>query len=574
LRAPALTARDAGKSESARAKKMAGADRIPDDEWRLDEEPLEHVEPVPASAAPTEKLAFNLSQVRLTRAVYVVTAEHLGWYIVAAYALITRTLALGARPLDPAQSTDALAALLIGQHGRAAFALSDTSWVTILQGWIFAAIGASDATSRIVVTLCGLLLIATGFALRPVLGRAGGLAFAALIAISPSAAYFSLAGSTVIASTALMMIAIAIAESMRRRPSVLRAAGLAVAIALWLTADPISYVTASAIVVSLILVGVANLVRTNHRRLRLRVWWVRRRALVIVCTVVAIGLWLVLTTAFFHRPLVPSVQYYFHAAFVPPQIAVHSAIHRIIPILLFYEFIVVALAIIGVFAVVSRGIVNRFAAWSVVWAIVSVAAFASVGANHVDAVVAIVLPLALVAAYAVDWMHGSERWNSIRYALVAVVALTLWVQIITNFVHPAPDTSEASWRRHVLLFWSEPATSIRTVKECERVRNTVSRDARAFIPDDAPQVQWYLRDFTQAASREEANIVVTVGKAESGAVEGNPDPSEFGFEEWWTPDLRKLTTFHAIRYFLTQRAWGDVEIRELGIAIRPQKPNP
>ena len=55
---------------------------------------------------------------------------------------------------------------LIAQHGRLAFALSDASWVTIIQGWIFAAIGATDATSRIVVTLCGLLLIAIGFALR------------------------------------------------------------------------------------------------------------------------------------------------------------------------------------------------------------------------------------------------------------------------------------------------------------------------------------------------------------------------------------------------------------------------
>ena len=553
---------------------MTGADRIPDDEWRLDEEPLERVEPERPSTAPTEKLAFNLSQVRLTRAVYVVTAEHLGWYIVAGYALITRTIALGARPLNATQATDAIAASLVAQHGRAAFALSDTSWVTILQGWIFAAIGASDATSRIVVTLCGLLLIATGFALRPMLGRAGALAFAALIAISPSVAYFSLGGSTVIASLAFMMIAIAIAESMRRRPSVLRAAGLGVAIALWLAADPIGYVTASAMVVSLILVGLVDLVRLDHRRLRLRVWWVRRRVLVIVCAVVAIGLWIPLTTAFFHRPLVSSVVYYFHTAFVPPSIAVHSAIRGIVPILLFYEFPVVALAIIGVFAVVSLRIVNRFAAWSVVWAIVSIATFASVSANHADAVVAIILPLALVAAYAVDWMHGSERWNSIGFALAAAVALTLYIQIATNFVYPAPDTSEAAWRRHALLFWSEPATSIRTVRECDRVRNAVAPGAHAFIPDDALQLQWYLRDFTQAASPEDANIVVTIGKTESGAVAGNPDPSEFGFEEWWTPDFGKLTTFRAIRYFLTQRAWSDVEIRELEIAIHPQKPNP
>ena len=80
-------------------------------------------------------------------------------------------------------------------------------------------------------------------------------------------------------------------------------------------------------------------------------------------------------------------------------------------------------------------------------------------------------------------------------------------------------------------------------------------------------MQWYLRDFTQAASPEDANIVVKIGKTESGAVAGNPDPSEFGFEEWWTPDFSKLTTFRAVRYFLTQRVWSDVEIRELQIAI-------
>ena len=553
---------------------MAGAEIIPDDEWRLDYESRERAELTPRPAPPTIELATDLSHQRLTRAIYVVTAEHLGWYVVAAYALITRIVALGARPLDAAQGTDALTALLIARHGRQAFALSDTSWVTILQGWIFAAIGASDATSRIVVTLCGLLLIATGFALRPVLGRAGASAFSALIAISPSVAYFSLGGSTVIASTAFMMIAIAIAESMRRRPSVLRAAGLGLAIALWLTADPIGYVTASAMIGSLILVGIVDIARTDHRRLRLRVWWDRRRLLVIVCAAFAIGLWIVLTTAFFHRPLAASVEYYFHAAFLAPSIAFDHAIHRIVPILLFYEFIVVALAIVGIFAVVSRGVRHRFAAWSVVWAIVSLATFASVSANHTDAVVAIVVPLALVAACAVDWMHGSERWNSIRYVIAAAVALTLYVQIATNFVYPAPDTSEASWRRHALLFWSEPATSIRTVKECERVRNTVSPGASAFIPEDAPQVQWYLRDFTQTGSPEDANIVVTIGKTESGAVAGNPDASDFGFEEWWTPDFGKLTTVRALRYFLTQRAWSDVEIRELEIAIRAKEPNP
>jgi len=360
---------------------------------------------------------------------------------------------------------------------------------------------------------------------------------------------------------------------MRRRPNLVRAAGLGVAIALWMTADPIGYVTASAIVVSLILVGVVEAVRIDHRRLRMRVWWDRRRVLVIVCALVAIGLWFVLTTAAFHRPLVASVEYELHAAFAPPTIAFQHAIHRIVPILGFYEFFTVALAIVGAFAIVSRRVGDRFAAWSVVWAIVSITMFSSVSANQPDAVVAIILPLALVAACAIDWMHRLERWNSIRYAIAAALALTLYVQITTNFIYPAPDTSEASWRRHALLFWSVPATSIRTVKECARARNAAPTGAKAFIPDDAPQVQWYLRDFTQTDSPDDANIVVTIGNTESGAVPGNPAP-QFGFEEWWNPDFTKLTTLSAIRYLLTQHAWSDVEIRDLEITVKPTAPAP
>jgi predicted membrane-bound mannosyltransferase len=270
---------------------MAGADRIPDDQWRLDDKSIERAEHEPRLAPPTTETAVNLSHERLTRAVYVVTAEHLGWYLIALYALVTRAIALGARPLDATQARDALAALASGAGLHA-------SWVAILQAWIFAAAGATDATSRIVVMLCGLLMVASGFAMRPFIGRAGALAFAALIAISPSVTYFSRGGSTAIASLTFMMIAIAIAQSMRRQPGVIRAAGLGVAIALWLSADPIGYATAAAMIVSLIVVGLGDAVRIDHRRLRLRVWWERRRALVIVCALVAAGLWVFLTTAF------------------------------------------------------------------------------------------------------------------------------------------------------------------------------------------------------------------------------------------------------------------------------------
>ena len=548
---------------------MATADKIPDDEWRLDGG---SDEPEPQPAAPPTVAATNLSAERLARAVYVVTVEHLAWYVVAGYAIVTRIVALGARPLDPAPARDALAAFYIAAHGRAAFALADASWVTILEGWIFGAARANDANARIVVTLCGLILVAAAFAMRPVLGRAGALALAAIVAISPSLTYFSRGGSTAIASVTFMIVAIAIAESMRRRPSIVRAAGLGAAIALWLTADPIGYVTAAAIVGSLLLVGAVDAIRLDHRRLRLRVWWDRRRVQVIVGAIVAIGLWIMLTTAFFHRPLVAAVEYYADAAFAPPAIAVHRATRTLVPILVFYEFIVVKLALFGIFAIVTRRVGDRFAAWALVWAIVSVAILASISANRSDAVVAIILPSAIVGAYAVDWMHRSERWGSIRYAIAGVIGLTLYVQLAVNFVYPAPDVSEAPWRRHALLFWSDPATSIQTVRECARARNAVpASGATAMVPDDAPQVQWYLRDYTPTASPDGASIVVTVGNTRSGSLAVNTDAPQFGFEESWTPNFHKLTAAAAISYLLTQRAWSEVEIRDLQIVVAPAR---
>ena len=542
---------------------MAGADRIPDDQWRLDDKSIECAEHEPRLAPPTTETAVNLSHERLTRAVYVVTAEHLGWYLIALYALVTRAIALGARPLDATQARDALAALASG-------AGLHPSWVAILQAWIFAAAGATDATSRIVVMLCGLLMVASGFAMRPFIGRAGALAFAALIAISPSVTYFSRGGSTAIASLTFMMIAIAIAQSMRRQPGAIRAAGLGVAIALWLSADPIGYATAAAMIVSLIVVGLGDAVRLDHRRLRFRIWWERRRALVIVCALVAAGLWVFLTTAFFTRSLATVLEYDLRAAFARPSIAFGRAVRRSIPILVAYEFLLTIFAIVGAFAIVSRRIGDRVAAWLVVWAIVSLLMLATVGANRSDAVIAILLPLTILGACGLDWMHQSERWNSIRYAVAAGVALTLYVQFAVNFVHPAPDTSEAPWRRHALLFWSDPTTSIQTVRECKRARNAVSpAGASAMIPDDneTPQVRWYLRDFALTDSPAAANIVVTIGKTQNGALAGNPDAPQIGFEEWWTPDFGTLTIAGAIRYLLTQRAWSDVEIRDLEIAI-------
>jgi uncharacterized protein (TIGR03663 family) len=537
------------------------------DQWHLGEEeaeePREELEPQPPpSRAPT---VSNLSRDRLTRPVYVVTAEHLGWSLVAAYALLTRLTALGARPLDPDEARRALAALAIAKHAAAPHG----SWITILQGWLFAELGAHDATARIVVALCGLLLIASAFAMRPYLGRAGALALAAILTLSPSVTYFLRTGSTMIASIAFMVIAIAIAESMRTRPRTLAAIGLGAAIGASVATDPIGYATSVSVAIALIFVAIYDALTIDHPRLRARIWWERRRALVIVAAIVAIAIWLPLTTAFFTRPLLEAIRSDLTAAFISPAVGLHHGMHTVIPILGFYEFSILILAIAGAATIMSSQARSIFAVWTMVWTIVSAALFISIGANHPSAVVGLLIPLTMLASFAIERMHHSLRWPSIRYALAGVAALTLHVQFLTNFAYPAPDTSEAPWNRHALLFWAEPATAIQVRKECARAENSVPiHGASVIVPDDAPQLAWCLRDLPRANSAASASLVVTVGPTRSGGVAGNPDAPQFGFEESWSPDFHRMTIVGALRYFLTMRAWSDVEIRDLEILIQ------
>lgn len=540
------------------------------DQWRLGAEPPADAR---ASAPAPETVALataSAAELRLARPVYVVTVEHLSWILVAAWTLMTRLSALGARPIDAQAARHAMLALAISRDGLAALPAHPgihATWIDLAQGWIFAAIGASDASSRIVVAVCGLILVSVAFAMRPYVGRAGALALGAFLALSPSVTYFSVGGSPVVASMAFMMVAITVAASMMGRPTTIRAIGLGCAIALWLSADPIGYSTALGAGWSLAIVGVINSFTIDHPQLRARVWWERRRALVLITAVVAIALWACLTTAFFNYPLTTVVVENVRSLFWREP---GLGIFVLAPIAIFYEFAIVIFACIGIFAAFRQH--TGFSRWLLVWSLLNTAEVV-LAANRPDCIVALLIAPPILAAIGIEAVFLSARWNSLRYPIAVLAALTLYIQIATNFVYAAPNTSEAAWDRHALLFWSEPVTSIQTVRECARAENAHAKErasttATAYIPADAPQVAWYLRRFAPAANPESASIVVTLGKTVAGSANGNPDSAEFGFEESWTPDFSKLTTLKAVRYFFTQRVWSDVAIRDLSIQVR------
>ena len=547
---------------------MATGEENPEHRWRLDVDAPGGVQAYTPRATFEESApSRDASHARLARAVYVVTVEHVCWAAIGAWALITRLVALGAAPMNPAGAVAALAEFAIAKGGRAALAATPghyASWPELLQGAVFAAVGAGDARARVVVAICGLIMVKLAFATRRCVGRAGALALGAMLAMSPTLTYYSRGGVTAVASMTFMLLAILVAESMRSRPGAVRCAALGAAIALWLSADPIGYPTAIAAVTSLVVVSLLNATIADHRRLRARVWWERRRAVVVVTAVVAIVGLFALTTMWFSYPVAEVIVANVRAAFWRTEAG--RGIFVLTPIVIAYEFGILVFACIGVVAAFRQR--TGFSRWLLVWSLVNTGEVLFT-ANRPDWVVALLIGFALVGAVGFEWMFHSTRWNLLRYPIAALAALTIWVQLTTSFVFSAPNTNEAAWDRHALLYWDTQTTSIRTRNEFRRaVAAVAGTGATVSIPDDAPQARWYLREFAAAESPATASIVVTLGSTQAGSAAGNTEAGSFGFEEWWRPDYRRLTIGSAIRYFFTQRAWSDVQIRDARIEVR------
>jgi predicted membrane-bound mannosyltransferase len=111
------------------------------------------------------------------------------------------------RPLSPAEAADAFGALRLAQGGSVA-ATSASPLIFALNGWTFDLLGVGDMAARFWPALAGALLPLFVFPLRGRLGRAGALAAAALLALSPHLVFFSryLSGDTAVALAALVVL--------------------------------------------------------------------------------------------------------------------------------------------------------------------------------------------------------------------------------------------------------------------------------------------------------------------------------------------------------------------------------
>jgi uncharacterized protein (TIGR03663 family) len=539
------------------------------EEWRLGVEAVGHDIP----EAPEEPEApRNYSAERLERPLCVVTVEHLGWAVIGVLALASRLVMLGARPLDSAEASHALRDLALLHNGPPAGVL--LSWIHLVEAAVFAAVGAGDFGARLVFALSGLLLIAAGFAMRRRLGRAGAMAFAALLVLSPSVAYFSRAADSVVPGLAFAVFALALFLQIVDEPGHLVAAGLGAAAGLSLASGETAPMTALFMLSALAVVGLTVALTAARVRLQVRVWWTRRKALFLIAILVAAVVSLGCVSGLFSRSPLDAIV----AAFRSNLSNLESANSRgfragldfYLPIFALYEFFVVLLALIGALGVLTLRIRSRLATAALVWSALAVAFYLWAPMRSPAFVPQMIVPMALLGAFSIGYLHHTAAWSYIRYPIVLLALLTLYVQVTNNFIWYAPDASQAPWARTALLYWTEPATTLQTPVECARVADQVpAHGASAFFAADLPVLRWYLRALAPAATADGASAIV-----------GGPEPTslfqaqglttyEFELSDKWHPVWRSLSPRAVLQYLLGAHAWTPPDSHRVTIAVRP-----
>jgi len=535
-------------------------------EWKLGVETEARAEPKPAEHHPAPVSACDLSAARLDRPLYVLTAEHLGWFLVLFWTLATRLLDLGGRPMAASEAVRALAAVqALGAHPSL-----NAGWVTALGSLIFLFAGTGDSLARIVAASFGILLVATALLLRRELGRAGALALGALLALSPTVTWCSRSDSALVPALALTMLAIAMVCVVARRPSGAAAITLAVAVAFAISAAPAGMLAGAVLAVILGLLGVWQALAVDDAWVRLRVWWERRRGLFIPAVLVSFVLFYALETGFFEQSFIAAAAGQARRNWISARAGglpgFHAGSAFYLPEFVFYEFLLVALAAFGILATLTLRLRSKLSIAAFLWMVASSAFFLWTPVRRPELAITMLVPAALLGASAVDWLHHTGAWRVVRYPILALAVLTLYTQVLTNLVWTAPDPTEAPWARHALLYWTEPATTLTATEECAHALKAVGPNASVFFELKSPVLQWYLRTLKPAADAGSAAVVVSAADRPKPA--GMGESSRFPLQERWNPAMAGLDTTRALRYFLTARTWLPLQSDDVRLSVR------
>lgn len=548
------------------------AQRLPaSDEWRLGPEPLGVREHEPLIDAEPKA---DLSATRLTRAVQVVTVEHLLWSGLAIWAVITRFLELGAAPLAPAEARHALFEydLVNGTNWASATGYHPAwaGWVHLVEAGLFAAGGASDFAARLMFAVAGLLMVAMAFLMRPYIGRAGAIAVAGLITLSPTFTYFSRASAISIVAVAVTMVTIEAFLALARRPNLLGAIWLGCASGFLCATGAAGLTTGVILLAALALLGFYQMTVSDRIYLNVRIW-LERYASALAAAIIVAGLsWFASEMSLFRLTDIAKNMEHVWNGFTERDYL--AGLQYYTPGLLLYEFFIIVTAITGLIAIVSLRVWSRLALFSSLWLLLSLGYFLGSRERESERLVLMLLPLVIVGALGIDYLHHTRAWPYVRMALVAFGAATVYVQIAANFIYAAPDSNEPPWARHANLYWREGATTIEARAFLSDIRRRFPEEGGTVFDFGIwpPSLRWYLRDFRPTNLAKLADLVINpnlpVVAVRDDEVES---PVRLDLEESWEPTLSALTPARAIRFVFTANAWTGLRDRTIAIMVRP-----
>jgi len=557
--------------------------------WHLGPEPADprllptahHIEPSPI------ELAREQRSEGLDRPLYVLTVERAALFTIAGWAFATRLIALAMRPLSPSEASHALLDLQIAEAGRDALLnpADPLSTLTHLMGAaLFRLIPPDDFSARIGFALCGLLLVAIAYTMRSWLGRAGTIAFAALLAASPSFTWFSRVSAPAIAAAVFTLLAFRIGLEFFTEASISKALALGVAIGFALSISPDLLPTLATLVLVALLTGLYELLFAAEFGERLLFWITRNAKSAIAATLSAVIAWLTLATGLFAHPL----------PFVDSKITAGWTIGGYregwlfyLPVLSLYEFLTMLFALAGFGLFAALRIRSRLAGWTFCWALLALVTYPLCPVRNYLMLLQMMLPFSLMAAIAADFCYQAKFWRFIRYPAVVLGVFTVYLQLMANFVHPAADASEARSSRHAPLFWTQPATTVGTRDNCDQIEDLYDNEgtlaSRSFFDStDSPALRWYLRDLIPADKAQGADVTaVSLEAAPLGESSAAPERESitFDLQYAWLPDLSSATAANLVRYLLTMRVWEPIESQQItlsyaAVSSPPAAPSP
>ena len=544
--------------------------------WRLGPDPADSLgaSTEPSSEGARVEGARGRGYAPLDRALYVLTVERAAFVAVALWALATRLLGLAMRPLSGLEAAHALLDLQIAEAGRDALKVAADPLSTLthlMNAGLFNLAAPDDFSARLTFALYGLLLVVIAFTMRPWLGRAGTIAFAALLAASPSLTWFSRTSAAPIAAATFTLLAFRIGLRFFTEATALNGLAFGLSVGAALSISPDLFPTLVLFALAAVLSGLYELLFAREFGERLLFWVTHNIRFLIVAFLSAIVVWLTLATGLFAHP--PPL-------FDSQMLAVwdlagyRSGWHFLLPVLGLYEFLTVLLAVAGLGLFVALRIRSRFVGWASLWAGLALLFLPLCPVHNYLILLQMLLPLSLMAAIAVDFCYRSEAWEFIRYPLAALGAFTVYIQLMANFVYPVADAAEPRSNRHAPLFWTEAATTVGTRDVSNKVEDLYDNQgtlaSRSFFDSaDSPALEWYLRDLNPADKQQGADVTDLVD--ESAALgETSPEADRlnvtFDLQDSWHPDLGAASVADLVRYLLTMRVWGTVEPHQVTLS--------